>query len=293
MTEIAIGADLLAHSLTQFEQGHRVVDNEAGVHLKSELADAMGSRELCSFLPVGDDSFFPLPVKNLRELRRPAVGGPVGHSIGGITSRTAGETDDHFHFQSLGQKHSTAEGLGVALRSLCVRMNTASIPQAENFSIISSVDKSGNAGSKTPIGILRATPGSSGVSCMASARAAVRAGSATEAARALPVVVRKFLRLGDGGKLFTLANLVRSGRIIDLRASGRACQNLNHRGHRGHRGNHSWRRASIGSRREARMAGIIPLTSPTIPRMTVATINVTGSMSSRMSPASACLANTL
>ena len=46
-------------------------------------------------------------------------------------------------------------------------------------------------------------------------------------------------------------------------------------------------------RSDARIAGSIPLTSATAPRITVATSSVTGSISNRMSPPSACLAKAL
>jgi hypothetical protein len=58
-------------------------------------------------------------------------------------------------------------------------------------------------------------------------------------------------------------------------------------------GLYSYRRASIGSRREALMAGSIPLIRPTSPRMMVATTTMVGSMINRMSAASAFLAMAL
>jgi hypothetical protein len=56
---------------------------------------------------------------------------------------------------------------------------------------------------------------------------------------------------------------------------------------------YSYRKASIGSRREARKAGTMPLTSPTAPRMSVDAISVPGVMIRRISPASAFLAKAL
>src|SRR4030081_2509111 len=56
---------------------------------------------------------------------------------------------------------------------------------------------------------------------------------------------------------------------------------------------YSCRKASIGSRREARKAGTMPLTSPTTPRMSVDAISVPGAMIRRMSPASPFLAKAL
>src|SRR5208283_6238157 len=53
---------------------------------------------------------------------------------------------------------------------------------------------------------------------------------------------------------------------------------------------YSYLSASMGSRREALMAGSIPLTSPTNVRMMVAMTTMDGSMISRMSAASAFLA---
>ena len=49
----------------------------------------------------------------------------------------------------------------------------------------------------------------------------------------------------------------------------------------------------MGSRREARKAGIMPLINPTAPRMRVEAIRVPGAMISRMSPASPFLAKAL
>src|ERR1700730_1816234 len=56
---------------------------------------------------------------------------------------------------------------------------------------------------------------------------------------------------------------------------------------------YSCRKASIGSKREARKAGIMPLTSPTAPRMSVDAISVPGAMIRRISPASPFLAKAL
>ena len=49
----------------------------------------------------------------------------------------------------------------------------------------------------------------------------------------------------------------------------------------------------MGSRLAARSAGIIPLTTPTIARMVVATSRIIGETIRRMSAASACLASAL
>jgi|GEM_PF-4717620 len=56
---------------------------------------------------------------------------------------------------------------------------------------------------------------------------------------------------------------------------------------------YSYRKASMGSNREARIAGIMPLISPTSERMMVAAINVPGAIISRMSPFVAFLATAL
>ena len=56
---------------------------------------------------------------------------------------------------------------------------------------------------------------------------------------------------------------------------------------------YSYRSASIGSSREALMAGNMPLTKPTSPRMIVATTTIVGSMIRRMSAASAFFAMAL
>jgi hypothetical protein len=56
---------------------------------------------------------------------------------------------------------------------------------------------------------------------------------------------------------------------------------------------YSYRSASIGSRFAARMAGIMPLITPTTARITIATIRTMGETTSRISPASACEASAL
>src|SRR5208283_1661214 len=56
---------------------------------------------------------------------------------------------------------------------------------------------------------------------------------------------------------------------------------------------YSYLSASMGSRREALIAGSIPLIRPTNVKMTVATNTIVGSMMSRMSAASAFLATAL
>jgi hypothetical protein len=56
---------------------------------------------------------------------------------------------------------------------------------------------------------------------------------------------------------------------------------------------YSYRNASMGSRRDARTAGIMPLTNPTTARMVVETNTVVGEMMSRMSPISPCCAKAL
>src|SRR6202162_4488016 len=84
-----------------------------------------------------------------------------------------------------------------------VPISTASTPQPANLSIISSSDRSGNAGSNTPIGILRMAPGDAGFSPDWDAGTAANAdavrGDAAAAASRL-VVVRKSLRLREEGK---------------------------------------------------------------------------------------------
>jgi len=56
---------------------------------------------------------------------------------------------------------------------------------------------------------------------------------------------------------------------------------------------YSYRNASIGSKREARKAGTMPLTNPTAPRMSVDAISVPGAMTRRVSPASPFLSKEL
>src|SRR6202162_6505832 len=79
-----------------------------------------------------------------------------------------------------------------------VPISTASTPQPANLSIISSVDRFGNAGSNTPIGILRKAPGEVGrsLACDAAFNADADRGGGTAAGR-VPVVVRKSLRLRE------------------------------------------------------------------------------------------------
>src|SRR5262245_54926869 len=77
MTQIAIGADLLAYGGTQFQQRHGVVDDKTGMHLESEFVDPMITSELRRSLPVRHDLFVPLPVQHFSELGWPAIGHPV------------------------------------------------------------------------------------------------------------------------------------------------------------------------------------------------------------------------
>ena len=53
---------------------------------------------------------------------------------------------------------------------------------------------------------------------------------------------------------------------------------------------YSYRKASIGSSPAARIAGTIPLTTPTTAKIPVATSRIIGDKISRMSPDSACFA---
>ena len=109
MAQIAVGADLLADGLAQLQQRFRVVHHKIGMHFQSNLVDSVFARELGRLLPVRNYFFLPLPVEHLAVLRRPAVGDPVGHGVGGTAAGTTGKAHDHAYSQTLGQQHRVPE----------------------------------------------------------------------------------------------------------------------------------------------------------------------------------------
>ncbi len=106
------------------------------MHFEGKLPDTVLARKLGSFLPVGNDSFLPLPVENLGVFGWPAVRGPVRHGVGGVAGGTSREADNHFHAQALGEKHRAAERFGVALGDFRVRMNGVAVATERRYSNI-------------------------------------------------------------------------------------------------------------------------------------------------------------
>src|SRR5205823_12066823 len=127
MAKVTVGADLLTHSFAEPEQRHRVVHHETGMHLQSQFVHSMIAGELSGLLPIRNHSFLPLPIENLRVLGRPAIGRPIGHGVGGISSRTSRESDNDTHSQTFGQLYGAPEYLSVALRNLVVGMDRVTV----------------------------------------------------------------------------------------------------------------------------------------------------------------------
>src|SRR5207253_5030591 len=73
MAEVAIGADLLANRFAQSQQRHGIVDDEPWMHFERQLVDSVFTRKFGGVFPVWNDFFFPLPVEDLRVLRRLAI----------------------------------------------------------------------------------------------------------------------------------------------------------------------------------------------------------------------------
>src|SRR5713226_1970329 len=112
----------------------------------------------------------------------------------------------NFFFQAFnfaGSSSNSCAGQCLLLGYPPVPISAASTPRLAYFSTNWSSVRSGNAGSKTPIGIFRRAPGEE--MCVPSdwgAAADSARGAATAPARAPPVVARKFRRVGESGSEF-------------------------------------------------------------------------------------------
>src|ERR1700674_231734 len=127
MAQVAVRADLFADGLAELHQRPRVIDGEIRMHFESQALDTMLAGILCLFLPIRNNSFFPLPILHLSVLGRPAVGNPVWLRVLRCTARTSGETDDDFHAEHLREKDGLAEGINVLLGVLDVRMERVAV----------------------------------------------------------------------------------------------------------------------------------------------------------------------
>src|ERR1700730_3320422 len=93
------------------------------MHFKGEFADAVFAGKFRSFLPVGNDLFFPLPVLHFGVFGRPAVSNPVGLSVGWGAARATGKTYDHFNAEALGEQDGLAKSFRVVFSVLGVWMD--------------------------------------------------------------------------------------------------------------------------------------------------------------------------
>src|SRR6266850_2321084 len=123
VAEIAVRADFFADGFAELHKRSRVVNNKVRMHFERQAFDAVITRVFGRFLPVGDDSFLPLPVLHLGVLRRPAVGDPVGLGILGSSAGAAGKTHDDFHVEHFGEEDGLAKGVYVFLGVLRIGMN--------------------------------------------------------------------------------------------------------------------------------------------------------------------------
>ena len=67
------------------------------MHFEREALDPVLPGVFRLFLPIGNDSFFPLPVLHLRVFGRPAIGYPIRLGILRSAARAAGKADDDFY----------------------------------------------------------------------------------------------------------------------------------------------------------------------------------------------------
>src|SRR5258708_40009485 len=103
-------------------------------------------------------------------------------------------------FSFAGSSNNSCAGQCLLLGYPPVPISAASTPRLAYFSTSWSSVRSGNAGSKTPMGILRRAPGAAVCvpsDCGTAAESA--RGAATAPAITLPVVARKPLRVGESG----------------------------------------------------------------------------------------------
>src|SRR5467141_4510023 len=93
------------------------------MHFEGEALDPVLPGVLRLFLPIGNDSFFPLPVLHLRIFGRPAIGYPIRLGILRSAARAAGKADDDFYVEDFSEEDGLAEGIDVFLGMLGIRMN--------------------------------------------------------------------------------------------------------------------------------------------------------------------------
>src|SRR5260370_5139845 len=93
------------------------------MHFEREALDPVLPGVFRLFLPIGNDSFFPLPVLHLRIFGRPAIGYPIRLGILRSAARAAGKADDDFYFEDFSEEDGLAEGIDVFLGMLGIRMN--------------------------------------------------------------------------------------------------------------------------------------------------------------------------
>src|SRR5713101_3878558 len=121
----------------------------------------------------------------------------------------------NFFFQAFnfaGSSSNSCAGQCLLLGYPPVPISAASTPRLAYFSTSWSSVRSGNAGSKTPMGIFRRAPGAAAWAPSDCGTAAESArGPATAPAMTLPVVARKPLRVGERGSNLSGMEFLRHG----------------------------------------------------------------------------------
>src|ERR1700730_516139 len=93
------------------------------MHFEREALDPVLPGVFRLFLPIGNDSFFPLPILHLRVFGRRPVSDPIRLGILRSAARAAGKTDDDFYLEDFGEEDGLAEGIDVFLGMLGIGMN--------------------------------------------------------------------------------------------------------------------------------------------------------------------------
>ena len=122
VAQVAIGADLRPHRLTQPEKRQRIVNHEVRVHLERKPVNSMLAGELRRFLPIRNEPLLPLPILHFGVFGWPAVRDPVGLRIGRSTARASGKTDNDLHSELLGQQDRTLKGRDITIGNGLIRM---------------------------------------------------------------------------------------------------------------------------------------------------------------------------
>src|SRR3984893_2293807 len=133
VAQVTVRADFLAHSLPQFEQCARVVDDKIRVHFERKFTDAVIARKFCGFLPIRNHLFFPLPLQHVVVFRRPTIGNPIRLCVRRSPCRATGKSNNYFHVHALGQEHRFVKRFDVSFRVRGVRMDGISMATESSY----------------------------------------------------------------------------------------------------------------------------------------------------------------